>query len=80
MEEKLKTLLSVLLGVDEGVIDENASSETIEEWDSLKQMNIIVAIEEEFNVQFDEEQSILSNSYQSLLKLLNKKQNKKKTI
>lgn len=73
MEEKLRKLLSILLGVDEEVIDENASSETIEEWDSLKQMNIIVAIEEEFDVQFDEEQSILSNSYQALLKLLNNK-------
>jgi len=72
MEERLKKLLSVLLEVDEEKIDENTSSETIAEWDSLKQMNIIVAIEEEFNMQFDEEESILSDSYKSLLTLISK--------
>ena len=73
MEDKLKKLLAVMLGVDEGQIDENASVETINGWDSLKQMNIIVAIEEEFDIQFNEEESILSNSYQTLLELIKKK-------
>lgn len=75
MEDKLKKLLAVMLGVDEGQIDENASIETIEGWDSLKQMNIIVAIEEEFDIQFDEEESILSDSYESLLNLIKTKGN-----
>lgn len=75
MESELKKLLSVLLGVDENDINNNSTAETIEGWDSLKQMNIIVAIEEEFDIQFNEEESILSNSYQSLLELIKKKQN-----
>lgn len=73
MENKLKKLLSVLLGVDEEKINMETSQETIEGWDSLKQMNIIVAIEEEFDIQFDEEESILSDNYQALLSLIQKK-------
>ena len=73
MEDKLKKMLAVLLEVKEEQIDENATSETIEGWDSLKQMNIIVALEEEFDIQFDEEESILSDSYQSLLDLIKSK-------
>ncbi len=75
MEDKLKTLLAALLGVDEELIEENSSQDTIEGWDSLKQMNIVVAIEEEFGIQLNEEESILSNSYESLLKLIKQKLN-----
>jgi acyl carrier protein len=76
MEDKLKKLLAVLLEVEEDQIDEHATSETIEGWDSLKQMNIIVAVEEEFDIMFDEEESILSDSYQSLLDLIKRKADK----
>ena len=73
MEDKLKKMLSVLLGIDEEEINTETSQETIEGWDSLKQMNIIVAIEEEFDIQLEEEESILADSYQALLKLIQKK-------
>ena len=73
MEDKLRKLLAVLLEVNEEKIDNNASAETIEGWDSLKQMNIVVAVEEEFDMMFDEEESILSDSYQSLLELIQRK-------
>ena len=36
-------------------INENSSPDTIELWDSLKHMNLVIALEEEFNVQFDTE-------------------------
>jgi acyl carrier protein len=70
MEEKLKRLLSALLEIDEAGIDESTSAEMLERWDSLMQMNIIVAIEEEFEIEFSEEESILATSYESLLKLI----------
>ena len=75
MEDKLKKLLAVILYVDEQIINKDSSADTINGWDSLKQMNIIVAIEEEFNILINEEESILSNSYQSLLDLIKEKNN-----
>lgn len=75
MENKLIKLLSVILDVDEERIDNSTSSDNINGWDSLKQMNIIVAIEEEFDIQFDEEESILSDSYIALLNAIKKKTN-----
>jgi len=73
MENKLKKILSLILEVEEEKIDYDTSADNIEDWDSLNQMNIIVALEEEFNIQFDEDESILSNSYIALLKALKKK-------
>lgn len=48
MENRIKKVMSEVLGIDEAEINENTSPETIESWDSLKQMNLIVALEEEF--------------------------------
>lgn len=73
MEEKLKKLLAVLLEVDEQNFDESSSAKTVNKWDSLMQMNIIVAIEEEFDIEFSEEESILADNYLSLLKLISGK-------
>ena len=36
--------------IDVALIKDDASAETIEEWDSLKQMNIVIALEEEFDI------------------------------
>lgn len=73
MENKLKIILAAVLEVDINKINENSSVETIANWDSLKQMNIIVALEEEFNVEFNEEEIILLNNYQSILKSIYEK-------
>lgn len=73
MKNRLKKTLASVLETDPENIDSTASSELIDGWDSLKQMNIIVALEEEFDIQFDEEESILSSSYASLYDLIRKK-------
>lgn len=44
------------------IITEKTSSSDIEDWDSLEQINLIVAMEKEFNVKFNiEEVSKLNN-------------------
>ena len=43
-------------------IPENAAPELIDEWDSLKHMSLIVALEEEFSIRFtDNEMTSLLN-------------------
>ena len=37
--------------------------DTIENWDSLRHLNLILALEEEFEVSFDEEETINIVSY-----------------
>jgi len=55
MESRLKTTLAAVLNVDVGQIDDNASPETLADWDSVKQMDIVLAIEDEFDVRFDDD-------------------------
>ena len=72
-EEKLKQIISSVLQKDITVISNGFSPENVKEWDSLQQMNIIVAIEEEFNIRFGEAESILLKSYAELLKAIQQK-------
>lgn len=50
MEAKLKRVLSEVLDVPMSGIDDSTSPDTLEKWDSLNHLNIVMAIEEEFNV------------------------------
>lgn len=54
MDDRIKKVMSAVLEVDESKIDEKISPDTLEQWDSLKHMTLIVALEEEFGVQFNE--------------------------
>jgi acyl carrier protein len=58
MEEKIKNIMASVFKCDVSEIDENASPDTIEHWDSLGHMNLVVALEEEFNFTFQEDEIV----------------------
>ena len=58
MENRIKKVMSDILNIDVSSINDNTSPENVESWDSLKQMNIIVALEEEFDIEFSDEDII----------------------
>ncbi len=53
MENKIKEIMASVFGVEVSKINEDTSPDTLEEWDSLKHMNLVVALEEEFNIEFE---------------------------
>jgi acyl carrier protein len=53
-------------------IDENASQQNIEKWDSLGHLNLIVALEEEFDVSFEPEEIAEMTSMEMIVKKLSK--------
>ena len=55
MENRVKKVIAEILDIEINSINDNTSPETVESWDSLKQMNIIVALEEEFDIEFSDE-------------------------
>lgn len=69
MEEKIIKIMSAVFRVDESAINESSSSDTIESWDSLKHMNLIAALEEEFKIEFNED-DIMNMLNFKLIKLL----------
>jgi acyl carrier protein len=45
--------MSAVFGIDASAIGSDDSPETIAEWDSVRHLQIMLALEEEFGIQFD---------------------------
>ena len=68
-EEALKIVVATVLNVDAVAIDSEASMDTIESWDSLRHMNLVLALEDEFKVTIPDEDAGNITSYK-LIKLV----------
>jgi acyl carrier protein len=70
-EKKLKDVLAEILEVDPSEIHEDSSMDTIESWESIRHMNLILAIEEEFGVAIPDDEAANLTSYALLRVVLN---------
>jgi acyl carrier protein len=55
MERRLKATIAAVLDLDPDALGDDASPKTIDQWDSVKQMDIVLAVEDEFGVRFRDE-------------------------
>lgn len=69
IDKKILSTISMIFNVDESDLDENASSDTIVGWDSVGHMNLIIALEEEFDTSFSDEEVIEMINFK-LIKLI----------
>lgn len=56
ISERIKKVMSQVFGQDIASISEDSSPDNIPTWDSLQHMNLILGLEEEFQVHFNENQ------------------------
>lgn len=63
-EQKLKEVLARIFNVSIDTITADASPDTIESWDSLRHMNLVLALEEEFGVELTDDQVVEILSYE----------------
>lgn len=73
MEQEIKKVMGTILGKNIEEIGNDASPDTIQEWDSLKHMNLIIALEEEFNVEFSDEEIGEITSFQKIFEVISSK-------
>lgn len=53
--EQVRNIASDIFGVPANKITAESSPETIENWDSMQHLNLVLAVEEKFGVQLDPE-------------------------
>jgi len=51
-------------------IDETASVDTVSKWDSLNHLNLVLALEQQFNISLTEEQTVEILNYQLIKAVL----------
>jgi acyl carrier protein len=64
-------VIATVLEIEPTDIDDNSSMDTIEAWDSIKHMDLILSLEEEFGVSVPDEEAGDLTSY-ALIKLVMK--------
>jgi len=52
MREKIREVIADVMGLETDEILLNALQEDVKGWDSIRHMNLVVALEQEFDVQF----------------------------
>jgi acyl carrier protein len=70
IETKLRTVMSAILKVSAEEINEQSSMDSIESWDSLQHMNLILALEEEFRVSIPDEDAANITSFKLIRAVL----------
>ena len=66
MENRIKEVLANVLGIKASEVNESTSPDTVKQWDSLKQISLILALEEEFGVTFEDDQIAGMRSYTAI--------------
>jgi len=56
IKEQIMKVMSTVFEVPSEKITENSSPDIIESWDSLKHLNLILALEEEFDITIPDEE------------------------
>jgi acyl carrier protein len=73
MEEQVKQVMADILDLDPGSIDESTSQDNTSTWDSLSQINLMVALEQEFGITFDPAEAESMLSFTDILEILDRK-------
>lgn len=54
MQDKIMEIASIVFDVSIDSLSDDSSSDTVDKWDSLSHMNLVTALEEEFDIRFSE--------------------------
>lgn len=70
-EDTLKDVMAAVMGIAADSINDDTSMDTVEAWDSIKHMNLVLAIEEEFGISIPDEDAANITSYPLIRLVLN---------
>ena len=70
MNERLKNIMANVFGVEVEEINEMTSVDNCEQWDSFQHMSLLVAIEEEFGLNLDDDEVLRMKDFASIIDVL----------
>lgn len=73
MKNNIQLIMSNIFEVPIETINIETSSENCKQWDSFRQLNLIMAIEEEFEVSLNDAEVMEMNSFAAIISILEDK-------
>ncbi len=70
IQEQVIQIVAENLNLSESDINENSSTENIEVWDSMAQVNLVMSLEQAFDLELDPEDFMKLNSVKSIVTYL----------
>jgi acyl carrier protein len=70
LEDQVKQVMGDLLDLSPDSIDESTTQDNTDTWDSLSQINLLVALEQEFNLSFEPSEIESMRSFTDILTIL----------
>ena len=67
---RIKNIMSSVFQIPLETITDDSSQDTIELWDSLNHMNLVVALEEEFKIELDDDAIIEMLNFKLIQEIL----------
>ena len=71
IENRIKNVFSAVFDIPVQEINDNSSSDTIDSWDSLKHMDLIIALEKEFDITIPDDEVVNMLSFGMILHIVN---------
>jgi acyl carrier protein len=72
---EIKEIMSKVLEIDMSTISNNASQKEISKWDSLQHLNLIVEIEDKYDISIDPEDISVMVTIEKIVEVVNKYKN-----
>ena len=73
MPWKVKTIMETIFQIDKNFIDDNTNQHDIEKWDSLRHIDLVAALEEEFETEIPDEEAEKITTVQQAIDYINQK-------
>lgn len=70
IEHRIVEIMAGILDIPESRIDDSLTVEDVEDWDSMRHINLVMAFEEEFGVEFNEEEILQMLSLNAIRTLI----------
>jgi acyl carrier protein len=70
IDERVRGVIAEVFGLDPGEVGPGTSIETVEAWDSLQHLTVVLALEEEFDIQLDDEQTVAAVSFPAMTEIV----------
>lgn len=70
MDKRIKTIMEEVFGLE---IDDNFSKNSTDKWDSFTHLDLIVKLEQEFNISFTPDEIGSIESYQDIKRVIDGK-------
>lgn len=74
MLKKLQQTFAAVFNIEESFIDEDVTMDNLDEWDSMRHMELVSAIEKNFGIKFRMNEIIGLNSIKAILKTIKEHQ------